>query len=706
MITIIAEKPSVAFDIARVLNVTNKKEGYLTNDKYAVTWAFGHLVQIDAPNLSEKWCVENLPILPDNFILKCRQKKIKDKSGKLTSVDDEGCRKQINIIQNLFSKSEEIIVATDAGREGELICRYIDKYLSCNKPFKRLWIRSLTDSAIKEGFATLKEGSEYDNLFYGAQSRSESDWLVGINATQALTLATGNRDVLSLGRVQTPTLAIICRRFLENKYFVPEPFFTVFAVSEKSSINFKFKTENYKTKETAESIVQTIKNVNRIEITEVERKEISQSPPLLHDLTSLQREANKRYGMTPDDTLDISQKLYESKYITYPRTGSCYIGEDVFATIPRLIERHKNIFPVVSHYVSSSVELSKRSVNDSKVTDHHALLPTELIADTASFSINEKNIYTLIVGRMLEAFHLNSLSERTTVKANCGVVLNASGTVAKSLGWKEVFLNVRSEEDEEEKEEKLPTLLTGEILPLIDSFFKEDKTKPKPLLNDASLLSYMETCGKEIEDQEAKDAIKDSGIGTPATRAEIINILIKREYINRNKKNLIPTEKGLIIYDFVKNKTIGSPEMTGNWEKGIEEISRGELRMGDFLNEIKKYTRDLVSELLDTKIEIKHTEIEKEFLKCPKCGKQVRIWEKSATCSANKKDEQTCDFILWRNFLEKSLTDNQLKSLIEGSTISVKGLKSKKGTTFDAKLKLNAEFKIDLIFDNPKTSKK
>ena len=714
MVTILTEKPSVAFDIARVLNINEKKDGHLKNDKFAITWAFGHLVQIEAPtNLSEKWSLDNLPVLPDKFILKCRQKKHKDKSGKIISVDDDGVKKQLGIINSLFNSSDEIIVATDAGREGELIFRYIYNYLNCKKPFKRLWINSLTDAAIKEGFSCLKAGQLYDNLYHAAQARSESDWIVGINATQALTLVAGNKDVLSLGRVQTPTLSIICKRFLENKNFTPETFFTVWASTEKNNTPFELKTEdNFKSIDEAKSVVALIEQKNKIEIMSVERKEVVKTPPLLHDLTSLQKEANRKFSMTPDEVLEIAQKLYESKLITYPRTGSCYISDDVFSTVPELIKKHVTIFSHVSDYFSNATKLTKKSVNSSKVTDHHALLPTEIIlteADFKSMSVKERNVYTLIVGRMLEAFHTNSISENTIIKADCGVTLKTSGSVIKFSGWRDVFINLNSDGDgnddeEKEKDQKLPKIETGDILPLNEAFFKEEKTKPKPLLTDATLLSYMETCGKEVEDQEAKEAMKDSGLGTPATRAETINILLKREYICRNKKNLIPTEKGLSVYEAIRLKTIGSPEMTGDWEKRIERINRGELKIDDFLTDIKKYAKVLVSELINTVIEIKTKEKPKS--KCPKCGLPVKFWEKSAACTGNNKQNPTCDFIVWRNILNKTLTDNQIETLIEGKACLVKGLRSKKDIAFDTKLKLNADFKIEFIFDHPKNSKK
>jgi DNA topoisomerase-3 len=591
MKVIIAEKPSVAREIARVFGATTKKDGYMEGKGYTFTWAFGHLLQLAAPQEYGfyGWNVQNLPMLPLKFKLSLR--KVKSKDG---MIEDPGVRKQLNIIKSLFDEATEIIVATDAGREGELIFRYIYYYLKCKKPFKRLWISSQTDAAIKEGFRNLKPGSDYDTLFNSAHCRSQSDWLVGMNATQALSLSSGTRSVLSLGRVQTPTLAMICSRYLENKSFIPEPFYQVSINVDKDSQVFRALNEQkFKTREEAQAIIDNVPETGNI--SNVEAKPRKEPPPLLHDLSSLQQEANKRKGFTADQTLTLLQSLYESKLVTYPRTGSRYIGDDVFAGVPQLIDKLKD-HPEFSKQanVLSAARLSKRSVNGKKVTDHHAILPT---GETPfQLSPDKQAIYDLVAGRMLEAFHEDCIKEITKITVQAGSSFIASGTVISTPGWRSVF-NEPDEEKKEEENTSLPKVMQGENLPIVDKTLLEKQTKPKPLYNEASLLKALETAGKEIDDEELRYAMKDSGLGTPATRAAIIETLIKRNYILREKKNLLPTETGLAVYDVVKDYRIAQAELTGNWEKRLEEIRSGASVEG-FQEEIKTYTRTITQELL------------------------------------------------------------------------------------------------------------
>jgi len=591
MKVVIAEKPSVGREIARVFGATTKKDGYIEGKGYTFTWAFGHLLQLAAPQEYGfyGWNVQHLPMLPQKFKLAIR--KVKSKDGMIA---DPGVTKQLDIIKALFDEATEIIVATDAGREGELIFRYIYYYLKCKKPFKRLWISSQTDEAIKDGFRNLKPGSDYDTLFNSAHCRSQSDWLVGMNATQALSLSAGTRSVLSLGRVQTPTLAMICSRYNENKNFVPEPFYQVSIMVDKEGQVFRAITEEkYKTKEAAQLVVDGVKELGHI--LSVEAKPRKEPPPLLHDLSSLQQEANKKKGFTAEQTLTLLQQLYESKLVTYPRTGSRYIGDDVFDTVPQLIEKLKEHEELGKQaIVLSGAKLNKRSVNAKKVTDHHAVLTTG--ETPRQLSKDQQAVYDLVAGRMLEAFHQDCIKEITKITVESGHKFIASGTVIGTPGWRAVF-NEADEEKKEEENASLPKVKQGEDLPITEKNLLEKQTKPKPLYNEASLLKALETAGKEIDDEELRYAMKDSGLGTPATRAAIIETLIKRDYIMREKKSLLPTTTGLAVYNVVKDYRIAQAELTGNWEKRLEEIRSGASVTG-FQEEIKAYTRTITQELL------------------------------------------------------------------------------------------------------------
>jgi DNA topoisomerase-3 len=599
---VIAEKPSVARELAKVFGATTKRDGYIEGKGYSFTWAFGHLLQLAPPQEYGfiGWRRQHLPMLPQKFKLAVR--KIKTKDG---FIEDPSVRKQLNTIKMLFDEATEIIVATDAGREGELIFRYIYYYLKCKKPFKRLWISSQTDEAIKEGFRNLKPGTDYDTLFNSAHCRSESDWLVGMNATQALSIAAGNRTVLSLGRVQTPTLAMICSRYLETKNFVPKLFYQLSIVVDKNGQQFKATSvANFDKKEDAQALFDKIEDVASgfplgAKIKDVESKPRKEPPPLLHDLSSLQQEANKRKGYTADQTLNLLQNLYESKLVSYPRTGSRYIGDDVYAGIPKLIGQlmtHPE-FGKAAEYLQT-VPLNKRSVNGKKVTDHHAILPTG--EPPYQLSSDKQAIYDMVVGRMLEAFHQECIKELTKITIESGSEFLANGTVIRSPGWRSV-LNNKDDDTKDEESVTLPKVKKGEELPIADKSLVEKQTKPKPLYNEASLLKALETSGKEIEDEELRYAMKDSGLGTPATRASIIETLITRDYIKREKRNLLPTDKGLTVYEVVKDQKIAQAELTGQWEKRLEEIRSGS-SVADFKAEITAYTRLITNELLSSSV--------------------------------------------------------------------------------------------------------
>jgi len=595
---VIAEKPSVGRELAKVFGATTRKDGYIEGKGYSFTWAFGHLLQLAPPQDYGfiGWRKQHLPMLPAKFKLAVR--KIKTKDG---FVEDPAVRKQLDTIKKLFDEATEIIVATDAGREGELIFRYIYYYLKCKKPFKRLWISSQTDEAIKDGFRNLKPGTDYDTLFNSAHCRSESDWLVGMNATQALSISAGNRTVLSLGRVQTPTLAMICSRFLEIKNFVPQTYYQISILLTKDEQTFKaISVSNYKDKEEVEAIFKLVEDIpsgftNGGHVTAVEAKPRKEPPPLLHDLSSLQQEANKKKGFTADQTLNILQNLYESKLVSYPRTGSRYIGDDVFAGIPALIDKFTSHpdFGKQAQFLQT-VSLNKRSVNAKKVTDHHAVLPTG--EEAYGLSPDKQAVYDMVVGRMIEAFHQECLKELTKISIQSGTSFVANGTVIRSAGWRSVF-NETDEDKKDEDNAALPKVAAGEQLPVIEKALLEKQTKPKAMYNEASLLKALETSGKEIEDEELRYAMKDSGLGTPATRASIIETLITRAYISREKRNLVPTNKGLAVYEVVKDKRIAQAELTGQWEKRLEEIRTG-ASVKDFKAEIIEYTKTITNELL------------------------------------------------------------------------------------------------------------
>ena len=698
MKTIIAEKPSVAREIARVVDARKREEGYFTGNGYAVTWAFGHLVQLALPEAYgiKGFNRDALPVIPEAFKLVARAEKT-EKGCK----PDSGVLKQIDIIRRLFEESERIIVATDAGREGELIFRYLYQYIDCHTPFDRLWISSLTDKAIREGLNNLRNGADYDNLYLAARARSEADWLVGINGTQALSLAAG-RGTYSVGRVQTPTLAMVCARYWENRRFKPEAFWQLhLAVKGEGEDVVKFTSEEkWKDGDKANGLYKRIKETcKEVCIVQVERKQKTEEPPLLYDLTTLQKEANSRYGFTAEQTLAIAQKLYEAKLITYPRTSSRYIPDDVFETIPKLLEKLQRDEQLGSH-VSHLGTLAHRSVDAGKVTDHHALLTTGL--HPIGIYKDELTVYRMIAARMVEAFSAPCIKEVTTVRADvlardgekcCDTTFTVKGSVIRHSGWRGVC-------GDTDGETLLPDWKEGDVLSLSACSITEGKTKPKPLHTEATLLAAMETAGKEIEDDTLRQAIKDCGIGTPATRAAIIETLLKREYMVRVKKTLVPTEKGLALYSIVKGMDIANVEMTGRWEAELARIERGEKAAADFNAEIEAYTRRITADLLASE---KLFRARETTFACPKCGKgSMRFYAKVVKC-----DNEACALPVFRQVAGKLLSDKEITDLLtEGRTAVLHGFKSKQGKSFDAVLAFDEEFRIKFIFDDTKNKSK
>lgn len=698
MKTIIAEKPSVAREIARVVDARKREEGYFTGNGYAVTWAFGHLVQLALPEAYgiKGFNRDALPVIPEAFKLVARAEKT-EKGCK----PDSSVLKQIDIIRQLFEESERIIVATDAGREGELIFRYLYQYIDCHTPFNRLWISSLTDKAIREGLNNLRNGADYDNLYLAARARSEADWLVGINGTQALSLAAG-RGTYSVGRVQTPTLAMVCARYWENRRFTPEVFWQLhLAVKGEGEDVVKFTSEEkWKDGEAANGLYKRIKETcKEVRIVQIECKQKTEEPPLLYDLTTLQKEANSRYGLTAEQTLAIAQKLYEAKLITYPRTSSRYIPDDVFETIPKLLEKLQRD-ELLGSYVSHLGTLAHRSVDAGKVTDHHALLTTGL--HPIGIYKDELTVYRMIATRMVEAFSAPCIKEVTTVRADvlasdgekcCDTAFTVKGSVIRQSGWRGVC-------GDTDGDTILPDWKEGDVLSLSACSITEGKTKPKPLHTEATLLAAMETAGKEIEDDTLRQAIKDCGIGTPATRAAIIETLLKREYMVRVKKTLVPTEKGLALYSIVKGMDIANVEMTGRWEAELARIERGEKAAADFNAEIEAYTRRITADLLASE---KLFRARETTFACPKCGKgSMRFYAKVVKC-----DNEACALPVFRQVAGKLLSDKEITDLLtEGRTAVLHGFKSKQGKSFDAALAFDEEFRIKFIFDDTKNKSK
>lgn len=690
MITaVIAEKPSVAKDIANVLNVRERHDGYLAGNGYLVTWAFGHLVQLAMPEAYgyTGFRRENLPILPQEFKFVPRQ----IREGKEYK-PDPGVLKQLKIISEVFAQSDRIIVATDAGREGEAIHRYIYNYIGCRKPCLRLWISSLTDRSIREGLENLKPGSDYDNLYRAAEARAIADWEIGLNATQALSIAAG-QGIYSLGRVQTPTLMMICSRYLENKDFTPQTYYQIRVTITKDGTPFTAISEQrYDTLPEVTAALSTVIATGVVAVTDVQCKEVCQEPPLLYDLTTLQKEANTKLGFSADKTLSIAQSLYEAKVLSYPRTGSRYISDDVFDEIPSRIALLEQYPTLAAHaVVLKGATLNRRSVDAGKVTDHHALIITECLP--GELSGDERKVYDMVAARLLESFSARSIKDVTTVRLTAGESdFTVKGTVVKSAGWRAV----RGEQDEEEAPAAIPVLKSGETFPLDSAEPLEKQTKPNPLHTESSLLSAMESCGRALDEAELRDSLKDIGIGTPATRASIIETLFSRDHVRREKKNLVPTEKGLAVYHTVKNKKIADVEMTGQWETALARIETGEMDAATFRKGIEVYAAQITEELLQVQVSV----TDEKQIPCPKCkAGRILFYPKVAKCS-----NVDCSLTVFRNKGEKTLTDSQISDLVtKGRTSLIKGFKNRDGKTFDAQVTFDKDFRI--VYDFPPKSK-
>lgn len=686
--TIITEKPSVARDIARILGVTGNADGYIHGNGYIITWAFGHLLSLAMPDTYgfSSYRKEDLPIIPDEFRLLVRQTYSNGKA-----MTDKGAEKQLNIIKHCFDKCDKIIVATDAGREGELIFRYIYKYLNCKKPFERLWISSLTDKAIKHGFANLQKGNKYDMLYLSGKARAESDWIVGINSSRALAISTGKTNQ-SLGRVQTPTLAMICKRYLDNRNFKSVDFYRIKAIDTDYGISFA-SVKTFDSKDSAVKVMGGINLEKPFMVSKATIKDNTIKAPLLYDLTTLQKEANRKLGFSADRTLNIAQSLYEKKVTTYPRTASRYVSRDIFDEYPSIL---KAIFTMNEYsHLSKSIDmncLNDNSVDDTRITDHHAIIPT---GETASLSDDEMAVYSMVVNRFMESVHPDARSKSMhIVIMQDDIDFEAKLSSITFKGWKAIASDDPEVTDEEVSIARLPDIADKDLLFVKDVSIADFKTKPLPLYTEAGILSAMENAGKDIEDKEKRDAIKGSGIGTPATRAAIIETLLKRQYIKRDKKNLIPTEIGLSIYSLVKDKRISDVELSADLEYNLSNIENGVLSIDEFNRQIQEFTAITTKELMECNINLPSL----NDIPCPRCKENtMRLYPKVSKCSK-------CELTIFRNICGVSLSDATITKLCKTgkSELVKKFISPKTNKTFEAYIVFDNDFKPKFEFPKKK----
>jgi len=610
---VLAEKPSVGKDIARVLNCRSGGNGYIEGSQYIVTWALGHLVTLADPekyNPNYKhWDINDLPIMPETL--------------RLTVIPQTS--KQYNTVKNLLLRKDVsgIIIATDAGREGELVARWIIEKSKCNKPIKRLWISSVTDKAIREGFQNLKDGKQYQNLCDSAKARAEADWLVGINATRCLT--TKFNSQLSCGRVQTPTVAIIVKREDEIRKFVPLPYYGLLANAGSFNLTWIFNNSSRCfDKDKATGTLAKLKSQNEGTIIDVAKTIKKKYPPRLYDLTELQRDANKRFGYSPKETLSIMQKLYEEhKVLTYPRTDSRYLSTDIVPTLPERLKACA-VSPyqkMCSHILRSPIRPNTNYVDNAKVSDHHAIIPTEHFVNLSSLSDRERKIYDLVITRFLSVFYPPFEYEQVTVKVKIGGELfTANGRVTLSQGYKAVYQGQDSDDEGEETHQPLPKLQRGSRIPISGVKITEGKTSPPSPFNEATLLSAMESPAKYMDTQNktlADTLEKTGGLGTVATRADIIEKLFDNFMLEKKGKDIFSTSKGRQLLTLVP-KDLKSPELTGTWEQKLLSISKGQMNKKEFLRDIRKYTAELITEIKSSTQVYRHDNL--STTKCPECG--------------------------------------------------------------------------------------
>lgn len=624
MILCIAEKPSVGRDIARVLGANTQRDGFMEGNGYCVSWTFGHLCALlDPHEYNEQWKgwnLSSLPMVPARFGIKVS--------------DDKGILKQFNTIKDLISKAEMVINCGDAGQEGELIQRWVYQKAGCKVPVKRLWISSLTEDAIREGFANLKDQSHYQHLYEAGMMRAIGDWLLGMNATRAYTLrfAKGvgkERQVLSIGRVQTPTLALIVKRQQEIENFVPRTYWELKTLYRDTLFSAQLPVEEDEyaitTLEYGQKLVDSIKDLS-LEITSVEKKKGMEYAPRLFDLTSLQVECNKRYGLSADDTLKIIQSLYEKHVTTYPRVDTTFLSDDIYPKVPATLQGIKDFFPQVTPLLplkadggkgATSLPKSKKVFDNSKVTDHHAIIPTGQRPN--NLTDLERKVYDMVALRFIAAFYPPCQVSTTTVLAQAGEVpFKVTGREVLEQGWREVFAkdttSEPSDSSESSEQKALPSFRKGESGPH-EPQLQEKTTTPPKYYTEATLLRAMETAGKTVDNEELRDAMKENGIGRPSTRAAIIEKLFQRKYIVREKKNIKATEVGINLIHTIISPLLKSAELTGLWEKKLREIERGDFAAQQFLDELKQMTSEVVREVKS----------DKSGMRCPVCGKGTII---------------------------------------------------------------------------------
>lgn len=692
MILVVAEKPSVANTIANVLGVSDKKNGYIEGNGYVVSWCVGHLVSLASPEkygsqYAEKiWKFEQLPIIPDKWIFEVNQ----------------STKAQYENLKSLMNRQDitEIVCATDAGREGECIFRYVYNLTGSQKPVKRLWTSSLEVSAIQKSFSELKADSCYDNLFSAGIARAKADWLVGMNATRLFSIR--HKANLSIGRVQTPTLAMIVDRNYKVTNFVKEKFFTV----DLNCGDFIAVSERIDNEYVAKKIYEHC-NGKQIVVSDVKREIKTINPPKLYDLTTLQREANRQFGYTAQQTLDYTQSLYEAKLVTYPRTDSQYITSDMEKTVRHIVQVVRQCFPT---FMSNSVYFEpdiKRCINDSKVSDHHAIIPTAEILNVnlVSLSTGERNILALISSKLLLATSEPHKYEAVKIIVKCeNYTFSATGKTIIEIGFKALEKRIQiqlkntntSDDNNKEDNNSLPNIISGQILTNISAIKSEHFTAPPKQYTEDTLLSAMETAGNGdyIDDSD----VEKKGLGTPATRAGIIETLVKRELIQRDGKKLLPTEKGINLVSVIPDE-IKSPKMTADWETVLQNIEKGSASDTDFLNNIIAIIKELIqkySNVSDTTFNNR-----KSIGTCPKCGKKIIEYQKSYSCESGK---DGCGFVIWKEICKKQISVTQAeKMLTKGKSDLIKGLTGKTGKVFDAYLKINkSNYIVEFEFQNKK----
>ena len=674
----VTEKPSVARDIARLIGASDRHEGYFEGNGYQVTWTFGHLCCLKEPNDYndnwKHWSLAALPMIPQRFGIKL--------------IEDDGIKKQFKVIETLIAGAEEVINCGDDGQEGELIQRWVYQKARCDKPVKRLWISSLTDESIREGFQQLKDASDFDNLYFAGLSRAIGDWILGMNATRLYTLkyrGSYSRNVLSIGRVQTPTLALIVSRQREIENFVPEDYWeikTKYRDTIFNSTKGKFKTEA-----SASEIVESIKDFP-LTVTSVRKKKGKEAPPRLFDLTSLQVECNKKFSYSADETLRLIQSLYEKKVTTYPRVDTTYLSDDIYPKIPGILQAMKPYSTLTQPLLAAAkLPKSKKVFDNSKVTDHHAIIPTNVDPASVFLTREEKFVYDLVAKRFIAAFYPDCEFSTTTVMARVNEYdFKATGKEIIKDGWRAIFAKDKVADDEKDKEENaiMPTFVEGESGPHEPSLLKKT-TQPPKYYTEGTLLRAMETAGKLVDDDELRDAMKENGIGRPSTRAAIIETLHKRHYIAKQRKSLVATPAGIQLIDTIKEELLKSAKLTGLWENKLRKIERGEFSAQQFINELKELVNEVVLNVLrdnsSTMIQVQADEPAKkqkstaekkprkprlksiEEIACPKCGKGHII--KGRTAYGCSEFRNGCDMLLPFDSYPADLTPAKLNTMIK-----------------------------------------